>query len=169
MARPIWLIGMMGSGKTTVAPLVAAALGRDWVDADVVIEDRTGHTIVELFSESEARFRKAEVDAIRALAAGDAVVATGGGAVLTEAAEIMSNSGVILWLRAVIETLRDRLGDDFNRPLLDRGMADLDLMESERRERYSGLADAVVDTDDSTPEEVAKKVVEAWVAVSSEV
>ncbi len=169
MERPIWLIGMMGSGKTTVAPLVAAALGRDWLDADTAIEDRTGRTIAELFDESEIRFRAAEVDAIRALAAADAVIATGGGAVMTEAAEIMSGSGVVVWLRTATKTLAGRVGDGSNRPLLTEGVAALALIERERREHYSSLADVVVDTDNLTPAEVADRVVEAWTNVTSQV
>ena len=167
MGRPIWLVGMMGSGKTTVAPLVAGSLGREWVDADSVIEEQTGRTIADLFDESEARFRQAEVEAIGSLAAGDAVVATGGGAVTSKAAEIMGDSGVVVWLRAAVETLVERVGDGSGRPLLTHGLGALERVENERRERYAAVADAVVDTDDLVPEAVANRVVEAWASVSS--
>lgn len=166
MQRPIWLIGMMGSGKTTVAPLVAAALGREWVDADVEIERHTGSTVAELFADSEERFRAAEVDAITALATGHAVVATGGGVVTTAAAAIMSDSGVVVWLRASIETLSGRLGEGSDRPLLTDSAAGLERIEAHRRQRYANLADVVVDTDDFAPSEVAELVVKALATVS---
>ena len=167
MQRPIWLIGMMGSGKSTVAPLVAAALGRQWVDADTLIEERTGCSIADLIGESEMLFREAEVAAMRALAAGQAVVATGGGAVMTEAAEIMRHNGVVVWLRCRVETLADRVGNGFARPLLTEGSAALEGIDSERRDRYLALADVVIDTDDLNPEAVANVVVKAWESASS--
>ena len=162
MERPIWLIGMMGSGKSTVAPLVAAALDREWADADSIIEQQTGLSITELFDESEARFRAAEVEAIRNLATGHAVVATGGGAIMTEAARIMRDSGAIVWLRATIGTLSNRVGTGSERPLLANGLAVIEQIDGLRRERYAGLADVVIDTDDRSPQEVAELVVEAW-------
>lgn len=166
MERPIWLIGMMGSGKSTVAPLVAAALDCDWADADSVIEKETGRSIGELFGESEARFRAVEVDVIRVLAEGHAVVATGGGAIMTEAAGIMGDSGVVVWLRATIGTLTDRIGTGSERPLLANGPAAIEQIDGLRRQRYADMADAVVDTDGRSPEEVADLVVEAWTNVS---
>ena len=168
MQRPIWLIGMMGSGKTTVAPLVAAALGREWVDADAEVERHTGSTISELFADSEELFRAAEVVAITALAGRHAVVATGGGVVTTAAARIMSDTGVVVWLRASVETLSDRLGEGSSRPLLADGADGLERIEANRRQRYANVADVVVDTDDSVPSEVAKLVVEALATVSAQ-
>ncbi|MEE8497535.1 MAG: shikimate kinase [Acidimicrobiia bacterium] len=162
MLRPIWLIGMMGSGKSTVAPLVAAALDCEWVDADAVIEEEAGRSIIELFGESEASFRAVEVDVIRSLAGGHAVVATGGGAIMTEAADIMRASGLVVWLRATIGTLRARIGTGEERPLLADGFAAIEQIDGLRRDRYAGLADVVVDTDDRSPEEIAELVVEAW-------
>lgn len=162
MERPIWLIGMMGSGKSTVAPLVAAALDSEWADADSIIEEKAGRSITELFGESEASFRTVEADVMRVLAGGQAVVATGGGAVMTEAAGIMRGSGVVVWLRATIDTLRDRIGSGSERPLLANGLGAIEQIDDMRRDRYAALADVVVDTDDRTPQEVADLVVAAW-------
>jgi len=169
MQRPIWLIGMMGSGKSTVAPLVAAALRRRWVDADRFIEERTGCSVADLFAESEARFREAEADAIRVLASGEAVVATGGGAAVAEAAEVMGRSGVVVWLRARVETLEARVEHSSTRPLLIEGPDSLARIDGERRDRYLDLADVVIDTDNLDPEAVANLVVEAWQSASSAV
>jgi shikimate kinase len=169
MEKPIWLVGMMGSGKTTVAPLVAASLGRDVVDMDLLIERRTGLSIEELFGESEARFRAEEVEAVRELATGGAVVASGGGAVLTEAAKIMRDSGTVVWLKASVATLADRVDDGVRRPLLTGGPLVLEHIDRQRRDRYRETAHAVVDTDGRSPRQVADLVVEAWTNASSEV
>ncbi len=169
MERPIWLVGMMGSGKTTVAPLVAASLGREVVDMDRLIERRTGLSIGDLFEESEARFRAEEVQAARELARGRAVVASGGGAVMTDAFAIMRESGTIVWLKASMATLKERVGDGVRRPLLAGGLGGLERIHRERRDRYREAAHAVVDTDGRSPSEVADLVVEAWANASSEV
>jgi len=169
MKGPIWLIGMMGSGKSTVAPIVAAALDREWADADALIEQRLGVTAPEALLESEDRFRGVEIDVIRSLVNEPVVVATGGGAATTPAAEIMRSSGVIVWLRATVATLAARVGDGEGRPLLAGGDAALIRIESERRDIYAALADVVVDTDDMKPAAIAELVVEACANASSEV
>jgi len=74
----------------------------------------------------------------------------------------MRASGLVVWLRATIGTLRDRIGTGEERPLLADGLAAIEQIDDLRRDRYAGLADVVVDTDDRTPQEVAELVVEAW-------
>lgn len=169
MMGPIWLIGMMGSGKSTVAPIVAAALDREWVDADALIEQRLGVSAADALLESEDQFRGAEIDVIRSLVNEPVVIATGGGAATTPAAEIMRSSGVIVWLRATVATLAARVGGGEGRPLLAGGDAALIRIESERRDIYAALADIVVDTDDVEPAAIAELVVEACANASSEV
>jgi shikimate kinase len=169
MKGPIWLIGMMGSGKSTVAPIVASALQREWVDADSLIEERLGMSAAEALAESEDRFRAVEIDVIRSLVDEPVVVATGGGAATTLAAEIMRNSGVIVWLRATVATLADRVGDGTGRPLLSGGIDALHRIDSGRRDIYAELAGVVVDTDDLKPAAIAQLVVEACANASSEV
>jgi shikimate kinase len=81
---------------------------------------------------------------------------------MTEAAGIMRDSGVVVWLRATIDTLRDRIGSGSERPLLANGLAAIEQIDGRRRDRYAAVADVVVDTDDRTPQEVADLVVAAW-------
>lgn len=167
---PLWLVGMMGSGKSTIAPLVAELLGRDVVDTDSLIERRSGRTISELFAESEAAFRGEELAAVRSVAGDAIVVAVGGGAVTTEAAEIMAESGVVVWLRAEVATLASRLTDDDSRPLLlDDDGTRLFGLASERAPLYAAVASGAVDTDGKQPEAVAREVVEVWMNASSQV
>ena len=169
MQRPIWLVGMMGSGKSTVAPLVALDLGFESIDTDLVIEEMTGLSIDVLFAESEAAFRDLEVTVIRSLTATQGVVATGGGAVTTVAADLMADSGFVVWLRAAAETLLSRVGDGSARPLLRDGVDAVVRLDEERAAAYARVADVVIDTDDLGPEDVARRVVEQWRIASSQV
>jgi shikimate kinase len=159
---------MMGSGKTTIAPLVASALDADWVDTDRVIEEMAGVSIDSLLAESEAAFRALEVDVIRSLAVAPCVVATGGGAVTTGAAEIIADSGFVVWLRATAETLLSRVGDGSGRPLLAGGTDAVIRINADRSPAYERVADVVIDTDDLDPDEVARRVVTEWQTASSQ-
>jgi shikimate kinase len=156
------LIGMMGSGKTTVGHLAAHRLGWPHLDSDAEVEEATGKTVPEIFvSEGEPAFRAAETAALsRALEVEPAVVSVAGGAVLDpHNRALIAAAGTVVWLRADVETLTERVGDGAGRPLLDgdteRALAELDAV---RRLLYQQLADAVVDVDALTPEEAAEAV-----------
>jgi shikimate kinase len=157
------LVGMMGSGKSTVAPLVARALGRPCVDTDEEVARRCGATVAEIFERlGEKRFREEERSAIAALAERRpfAVVSVGGGAVTDPANRaLLHSAGTVVWLRARPSTLLGRVGRGSGRPLLgDEPERSLVRIERERRELYSDSADAVVDTDGLGPREVADRV-----------
>ena len=82
----LWLIGMMGSGKSTVGAALAAVTGFEFLDTDRMVEVATGSTIPDLFSMGESHFRAAETEAVTvaATSGSDAIVATGGGVLLSE-------------------------------------------------------------------------------------
>ena len=121
----LWLIGMMGSGKSTVGKRIADASDREFVDVDSVVADRTGRPIAAIFEEQgEAAFRRLESAEIERLSRergpGDAgrVIATGGGAVLDPAdVEAMRRSGVVVWLDGPADVLAGRIAGE-HRPLL---------------------------------------------------
>jgi len=162
--RTIWLVGMMGAGKSAVGAALARRLGRRFVDADADIEARAGRSVAAIFAEEgEAGFRLRERAAIEALAGSGGVVALGGGAVAQPGArERLAASGRIVWLRARPATLLARVGRGEGRPLL----AGLD--EAGRLERLAGLlaeraphyaaADLVLDTDDRGVDELAAEL-----------
>jgi shikimate kinase len=160
-SRPIYLIGLMGVGKSTVGRLLAARLGRRFCDSDQEIESRCGRTIAAIFAEEgEAGFRRLEAETIAALSNEGTVIALGGGAITPAGAvERLLEVGDLVYLEAPVEILAERIGDASNRPLLAGLDADArlrrlrDLLE-ERRPLYEratwridarGTADRVVE------------------------
>ena len=164
---PLWLIGMMGSGKSTVGQALATRTGRPFLDTDLLVEDAAGLAVVEVFEEEgEAAFRVHESEAIRVAAdVTGAVVATGGGAVLLkDNVRVMKSAGPVVWLQADPVTLADRIGIAPGRPLLmDFDVAKrLSVILEDRRDAYENAADHIVATDDTTVEEVAELVEKLW-------
>ena len=120
------LIGMMGCGKTTVGKLLAEKLGRELADTDVLIEEREGRTIPEIFSaEGEAYFRELELAVCKKLARrNDLVIACGGGLPLREEAiHLLKDSGTVFWLNRDPGRTYDSL-DTASRPLAQAGRED---------------------------------------------
>src|SRR5688572_8871135 len=116
--KPVFLVGFMGTGKSTVGTLLAARWGLPFVDLDARIEMEAGATINELFaSGGESAFRERETAALRRAAGeGAQVVAVGGGAVTRpENLELMREAGTMVCLRATPETILQRLGDAVTR------------------------------------------------------
>ena len=170
--RPILLVGMMGSGKSTVGPTLARLLARDFVDLDDEIERRAGRTIAQIFeSDGEAAFRSLEREAVEALARGDTVVALGGGAIAEPGApERLAKLGTVVYLRASPDSLMRRLGSAAERPLLSG------LDEAGQRRRLEEIlkarqtayetAQVVVETNGRNVEEIARGIVEDLGSVS---
>lgn len=156
------LCGMMGAGKTSVGVKISELTGRRWVDTDEMIAVRYGK-IADLFEfYGEAYFRMLETEAVRELSAEDhLVVSTGGGLVLKEEnARLLKTNGKLIFLRAKLETLIERVKGD-ERPLL-RGHdleARLRRLIDGRTPVYTSVADAIVDTDGKSIEQVAEEVV----------
>lgn len=150
-AGNIFLVGMMGAGKTTIGRSLAERLGREFVDTDRVLVERTGVPVRTIFEiEGEAGFRKRESAVLAELAAGDGqVIATGGGAVLAaENRALMRERGTVVYLRARLESLWERTRRDTNRPLLATPDPRATLAEilAERDPLYREAAHVIVDT-----------------------
>lgn len=147
----IFLVGLMGAGKTTVGRLLAKHLGKTFYDADHEIERRTGVNIPLIFElEGEAGFRKREVAVIEELTQmKNIVLATGGGAVLSpQNRENLKRKGAVIYLRANVHELWLRTRNDKNRPLLQNGdaRAKLEQLFAERDPLYCEIATLTVDT-----------------------
>jgi len=164
-ARRIVLTGFMGSGKSTVGPMMAARLGWRFVDADDVIEAEAGSKITELFARhGEAEFRRREHEAIARLAEGEELVlALGGGAIETEEVRtlLLGSFGTLLvHLEVELETTLKRCaGTEQTRPILaDR--ANLAARYARRLPLYR-LAHVSVKVDELTPVEAVEAIVQA--------
>jgi shikimate kinase len=116
----IFLVGMMGVGKSTVGVGLARKLGRVFIDTDQEVERKAGRTIPEIFAaEGEGHFRRIEAEVIRAAAIDGAVIALGGGAVAQPGAiEQLLEAGEVVYLKAAPAVLLTRVGDPKSRPLL---------------------------------------------------
>jgi shikimate kinase len=161
------LVGLMGSGKSSVGRVLADQLDRVLIDTDELVERVTGESISELFrSRGEAAFRRYELDSLgRALARSTpSVIATGGGVVTTpKARRMLARDATVVWLRARPESLLERLRGDATRPLLgDRDpLTVLRELHEHRSPLYAEVADLVVDVDGHRPEQVAAEVLDA--------
>ena len=147
----IFLVGLMGAGKTTVARMLARRLDRAFYDTDHEIERRTGVKIPVIFDiEGEAGFRAREAQALAEFAAQDNVVlATGGGIVLSEQNRaLLKERGVVVYLRAQPRDLWFRTRHDKNRPLLQTAdpLGRLQELYEVRDPLYAEVADLIVDT-----------------------
>jgi shikimate kinase len=147
----VFLVGMPGSGKSTVGRQLSRRLQLPFFDSDHLIEQRLGCSIREYFArEGEAAFRDLEEQVLAELAQGaDAVVATGGGAVLREAnRNALRGGGKVIYLRSSPEELYRRLRHDTNRPLLQVAdpMAKLRTLYDERDPLYRETAHFQIET-----------------------
>lgn len=147
----IFLVGLMGAGKTTVGRLLAKHLHKTFYDSDCEIERRTGVNIPLIFDiEGEGGFRNREKAVIDDLSQKQGIVlATGGGAVLSpENREYLKNRGTVIYLRANVEDLWQRTRHDRNRPLLQTAdpHAKLAQLFEQRDPLYLEVADIVMDT-----------------------
>lgn len=147
----VFLVGLMGAGKTSVGKLLAKRLGKTFHDSDHVIEARTGVKIPVIFEiEGEHGFRARESSIIDELTALDNIVlATGGGAILSPAnREALRSRGTVVYLRAGVDELWNRTRHDRNRPLLQTAdpRARLALLHEQRDPLYQEVAHIVLDT-----------------------
>jgi shikimate kinase len=164
--RNIILVGLMGSGKSTVARIIGKKLGWQVCDLDRLITEKAGITIPEIFAgKGEAYFRRLEKELLATvLQQGEhLVVATGGGAVIDEEnRRVMKENGTMVYLRAEIKDLCRRLGKGKGRPLLAGGEPEEILAQLAReREAFYREAQVIVDTRGLTPAAVARQVITA--------
>ncbi len=160
---PIFLIGFMGSGKTTVGGLLAERLGWSFADLDDLIVRSAGLTVAEIFArEGEEGFRRRETEAVRAAAAGRrSVVATGGGAACREEnlALMLASGRVVALAVSAAEAVR-RAGSRSGRPLLDDSADPLAAATAllSARQAFYARAHLRVETDRRTPAEAAGEI-----------
>lgn len=164
--RTLWLIGMMGSGKTSVGRAVAASTRTRFIDLDAEVCDIVGMSIPEFWIlHGEPAFRDVEEQVVGRMAGNPAVAAAGGGVVIRPInVKRMRGSGLVIWLRAEPEVLAARLGSGNGRPLLEEAGVEPTLVSllKERADAYAAAAHHTVDTDGLSVDEVAEEVIGLW-------
>lgn len=166
----IVLIGYRGTGKTTVAQIVALQLGREWIDADVEIELRAGKSIAAIFADDgENHFRDLETSVLaELLQKPDAVLALGGGVIVRESnRELIRSSGsVTVWLAAPAEVLHERILADASskerRPALTNqsGLEEIRTLLAKREPWYRECATITIDNAQKSPGRIADEIVQ---------
>ncbi len=160
--RRLVLVGFMGSGKSAVAPALAAMLGWEHLDMDVEIERHTGLVVAEIFRQrGEAAFRAEEGQlALRLAAREELVVAAGGGAFAQpDTREALRRGAVTVWLRCDLETVMSRIARDGSRPLAGSRETIAALFAA--RESSYRLADWTFDAARLPPEALAREIADA--------
>ncbi|WP_392347370.1 shikimate kinase [Parasynechococcus sp.] len=162
--RSLYLVGMMGSGKTSTGRPLAERLGYGFVDVDAVIEQAAGCSIPDIFErDGEAGFRSLESQVLSAISQRHSLVVSTGGGVVTQPENWgLMHSGIVIWLDVVPDELLHRLNADSTvRPLLQTAdpEAALNALLNERRPLYAE-ADLTVVINDETPEAVADGILQ---------
>jgi shikimate kinase len=171
VTKHLVLVGLMGAGKTTVGRRCAQLLERDFVDTDDVVVRLAGMPVPEFFAANgEPAFRALERQAVADVCASPAplVIACGGGSVVdADNRRRLASTGFVVWLRAPVTVLTERVGGGADRPLLagdPRG--NLTRLLALREPAYEAVADAVVDTEGLGIDDVAAAVLAAFGAVT---
>ena len=159
----IFLIGFMGTGKTTIANALNRKYDMEIIDMDANIEQEQNMAISEIFAnQGEEFFRDLETKLIYDLQNKDnVVVSCGGGAVLRqENVRAMKKSGKIILLNATAETILERVQNSHNRPLLEgnKNVEYIRQLMSKRDDKYNSAADYVVDVDNRAVEDIAEEI-----------
>jgi shikimate kinase len=163
MKKNIYLIGFMGTGKSTVGRLVAEKLGMEFCDTDAMVEAKSGMTVSEIFDEmDEEAFRSMETDVLKEITEKrNLVVSTGGGIVVTKGnMEIMRQAGSLITLMASPEQIFERIKDDKGRPLLqvESPLDEIKKLIFDRAPFYINT-DYIVETTEMSPAEAAEEII----------
>lgn len=163
MKKHIYLIGFMGTGKSTVSRKLKSLMKVNEIDMDEAIVHENGMSINEMFEQfGEWYFREKETEMLHKLVKYQpAIISCGGGTVLKKKnVDLMKDSGIIILLTAAPETIYERVKNGRERPILNGHMNVeyiAELMEK-RREAYETACDVKVSTDGKTPEKIAKEI-----------
>ena len=156
----IYLIGMMGSGKSTVGKTLSEKMHKPFIDLDSEIEKGTGKNISEIFDiDGEEQFRKMETKQLKQYS--ESIVACGGGIVLKdENREFINENGIAILLLATMGELTQRLSNSGNRPLLadDNTEEALTKLWMERQIDYLDTANFTIETDGKNPEQLTQEI-----------
>lgn len=159
----IFLIGFMGTGKSTISTVLGRELSRDVIEMDDLIVEREGMPISRIFeTRGEEYFRELETGLLVELQQRDGVIVSCGGGTPMRACNVaeMKKSGVIVLLTARPETILERVRYSHNRPLIEHNKTVEYIAEllEKRREKYEAAADLTIATDDRSSQEICREI-----------
>ena len=160
----IFIVGPMGSGKSTVGKIISDELFLNFFDTDDEIESRTGASIDWIFDlEGEEGFRKRESSILEEMVKQNSIVlSTGGGIILSDSnREMLSSRGTVFYLSTPISVQIERTSKDKDRPLLKNGDPEeiLTRLQKERKGLYESVSDHVIETENKSSQEVASEII----------
>lgn len=157
----ISLIGMPGSGKSTVGVLLAKRIGLAFVDTDILIQEQEQATLAEIIARSNAfALREIEEQVLLDMPITDSVISTGGSVVYSPAIMArLSAASAVVYLRAQLETVDYRISLAPDRGIASPGNHTLEDVYNERAPRYEQYSDIVVDVDHDTPEAITGQII----------
>jgi len=158
--KNIYLVGFMGSGKSTVGKILAEKLNMNFVDIDKLIEEKEGMKIKDIFEQKgESYFRELERKQIEAIVKQEGlVVSTGGGlGANLDNMNFMKKNGDVVWLDVSLNTVLDRLKNDQDRPLLKQPTEKIKQLFEERKNVYR-LANIRINADKKTPNQIVEEI-----------
>jgi len=164
----IVLIGYRGTGKSAVGELLALRLKMPCIGMDAEIVKRAGMSIPEIVEKyGWQKFRDMESEEARELAGLDNIIVDTGGGVVErpENIEALKTNSIIIWLKASVDTIVSRIQGDTERPALTAGKnftEEIAEVLEQRIPKYKSAAQYEIDTDESTPEQVADRIIEIW-------
>ena len=161
----IILVGLRGSGKSTVGKIISRKLNKTFYDLDSIIIKKEKKTIPELVGKyGWEYFRERETETIKEISKGEnSVIATGGGTIKkNENIDMLKKKGKFIFLKTSLEQITARIGDDKSRPSLEGKKSFIDEMQEiwiMRKPIYEQVEDIIIETDDKSPEEVANEII----------
>lgn len=163
--KNVVLIGMRGSGKTTIGAILAGQLHRELIPMDALIVYDAGRTIPQIVeTDGWERFREIESQVTQKVARLQGIInATGGGVILNlENIEALRATGIVFWLDVSVDNTLQRIGEDPNRPSLTGKTSrrdDIMATLAEREELYHKAAHYVINTNDKSQQQIAEEIV----------
>lgn len=157
---PIYLVGFMGSGKTTVGKALAELTYQPFIDLDEVIERQASKPITTIFKDNgEAYFRQLEHDALIQTIEYGGVVSTGGGIIERSDNREWLTGKQVVFLETPWSTIVERLKHDKTRPLWQQSLAEKERLFIRRQPLYEEVSRCIIDTRQDTPTDIAKKII----------